>query len=54
MAFFAESLTGVPIQPAVVQWIAVPPSKTKGDPKITRIGITLLPNYLNVLPLHFY
>ncbi|GAA6093610.1 HMG domain-containing protein 3 isoform X1 [Tachysurus ichikawai] len=33
----APSTPSVPIQPAVVQWIAVPPSKTKGDPKITRI-----------------
>lgn len=34
MAVFAESLTGIPSQPAVVHWIAVPPSKIKGDTKI--------------------
>lgn len=34
-------LTGMPPQPAVVQWIAVPPSKIKGDTKITtRTGKT--------------
>lgn len=31
---FAESLAGIPSQPAVVQWIAVHPSKIKGDTKI--------------------
>lgn len=39
MLVFAESLSGMPPQPAVVQWIAVPPSKIKGDTKIaTRTG----------------
>lgn len=49
MPEFAESLTGMPSQPAVVQWIAVPPSKIKGDTKIatrTGNGCGFLCNYI--------